>query len=739
MPLLCIAETREDGTLRSTEAIRRLPREVQGKRPPVDLECVVLCLLDGSPLNLQIWQDGTALYVNAAAAAARGVKSDLWRSLRPGDRVRLRGHVTKGYFAPTVDPIAIDFLSHGALPEPRPVVASDLASGQLDGQWASISGVVQAVSPRYKGRVNSSLLEMGSAHGLFTAHIDGSELSHFIGSEVRLQGLCLPYFNYRMQMLGLMIHLRSVDDITVLRPAEEDPFSAPEVLPMNMQEFDPEEGTGSSRRILKGVVISREPGSHLLVHNRGYGIKVGLAPDQSASVGDLVEASGFVRLNGSVAELAHALVRTAGTGPLPDPVSVSTVTLSRNALVQPGISGVMPDLHNRLVTLHGVLIHADTPPVGSPMLWIKNSGAPPLIIPVTVPAGFQFPPIGSVVEALGICEMVISRKPRDASTFFGESLKITLSRVQDLKVLERPAWWTPLRLRILTGVIITLLALALFQMRKLHHRVRLSWRAMKEALQKQQAAETRSEERQRLAEEIHDTMAQNLTGVALQIGAAGMASAAAPPEVSQHLKLASGLLDFAREEIRRTLFDLRSGQLENGNLTETLHNITRMITKSRACDVDWEVSGTAPYVHPLAAHSLLRVAQESLNNSIKHGRASRILVLLHYSESSVRLTITDNGHGCGPEPLPGPMQGHFGLENMRGWVRRLEGDFHFHSLPGSGTAVTVTVPVQLNNPNPSSVPSPPSPQPSLRSSSPVTAPSTGVRKNTGHDSAPVTP
>lgn len=708
LPVFCRAADQESGTLRSTAEIRRLPRAGQAKRPPVDLECTVLRLLNGAPLNLQVWQDGTALYVNAAAAFKQGVNAEPWLNLKPGDRVRLQGNVQTGYFAPTIDPSSIDFLAHGSLPEPRPIVASELGSGQLDGQWVSISGVVQALNPPSKSQGNYWRFEMGSAHGQFSARIERVGKQDFTGSQVSLRGLCLPYFNYRGTMLGLMINLRSVDDITILRPAENDPFAAPVVTPLTMRDFDPDPGAGSGRRVLKGVVIYSQPGSHLLIQNGDYGVKIGLAANQSARVGDLVEATGFVQLSGAVAELTHALVRTTGTAPLPDPVPVSAVALSGNTLVNPGIknASVLPDFHHRLVTLRGVLLKADRDPDGRPTLWVENNARPPLVVPVTVPAALEAPPIGSVVDVLGICEFQISRPSDTGSALLPESLKVSLSRVEDLKVIERPSWWTPVRLRILAGVIIVLLALTLFQIRRLRRRVRLSGRAVKEALQKQQAAETRSEERQRLAEEIHDTMAQNLTGVALQIGAAGMASAAAPPEVSQHLKLASGLLDFAREEIRRTLFDLRSGQLENGNLTQTLHNITRMITQSRACDVDWQVTGTAPYVHPLAAHSLLRVAQESLANSLKHGRASRILVLLHYAETSVRLTITDNGHGCGPGPLPGPMEGHFGIENMRGWVRRLEGEFHFHSQPGSGTAVTVTVPINPNNPNPGASPAP---------------------------------
>lgn len=685
------ARAQESGTLlHSTAEIRQMSREQLAPHPRVDFEGVIVSVLLGTPPNLQVCQGDTSIYLHAAVAEGAPYEKS-WMDLKEGDRVRVRGYAKAGNFAPMVVPEKIDRLGTGTLPEPEPITVSDLSSGRLDGQWVSISAVVQNISqPPDKPWVWS--LELSNAQGGFYAKMFEAPPPSLIGSRVSLRGLCLPYFNIRGQMMGLLIHVGGMENITVLRPAEADPFDVPEISAGAMRSFDPEQGTVALRRRMKGTVIFVQPGSYLYLQEASRGVKVGLAAGQTAAVGDVVEVSGFVRMRQAFAEMVYAQVRRLGSAPLPEPELVDSTSILSPSFyksVPPP-----PDINGRLAILRGTLVKADYDPDGKTTFWIEAPGKPPLNVPVEVPAGTQAPRDGSRVQMLGVCELVVPEpKPMDGLSI-PVGMKLFIAKSSDLQVLSEASWWTAKRLWILLGGVAFACVLALLQVRNLRHRVRVGALALSEAIVHRRAAEARAAERQRLAEEIHDIMAQSLTGVALQLGAADLALVSAPARAPSHLKLASGLLDFARDEIRRTLLDLRSGLLDQGDLTSALQSMAAMFTKADTCQVDWDITGVPPRVHPLTAHSLLRVIQETLTNAVKHGQASRIEIGLSYADSGISLTVKDNGRGTAAALRPGPAEGHFGLEGMRGRILRLGGSFRFHSAPGEGAKVEIHIPPQ---------------------------------------------
>ncbi|MES2707221.1 MAG: ATP-binding protein [Verrucomicrobiota bacterium] len=278
-------------------------------------------------------------------------------------------------------------------------------------------------------------------------------------------------------------------------------------------------------------------------------------------------------------------------------------------------------------------------------------------------------------------------------------LRVFLASGKDFRVIREAPERIPVRQWMLAGGVTTVFALILLQVRSLRRQVRIGAAALAEAGVQRRAAEARAEERQRLTEEIHDIMAQSLTGVALQLGAADLARISAPAEVPRHLKLASGLLDFTRDEIRRTLLDLRSGLLDRGDLAGSLKNMAEMFVKTGGCGVEWEIIGVPSHVHPLTVHSLLRVIQEGMTNALTHGRATRIDIRVDYSPpGGISIVLRDNGQGSSSCTRPGPADGHFGLESMRGRIRRLGGNFKFTSQPGKGAIVEASIPLQPDSP-----------------------------------------
>ncbi|WP_328612309.1 sensor histidine kinase [Amycolatopsis sp. NBC_00345] len=198
------------------------------------------------------------------------------------------------------------------------------------------------------------------------------------------------------------------------------------------------------------------------------------------------------------------------------------------------------------------------------------------------------------------------------------------------------------------------------------------------------------DERQRMAREIHDTLAQGLTGIVTQLQAADRATSEASRE--RHLTQVHTLAKDSLTEARRAVQALRPEPLTDSRLPEALADLARRVTGTSGVAVSAETSGEARQLLPELEVTLYRVAQEALANAEKHARASRIGVTLTYADDVVLLDVRDDGAGFTPgEPARGDGTG-FGLQAMRQRVHRVAGTLAIESAPGEGTAVNVQVP-----------------------------------------------
>lgn len=208
----------------------------------------------------------------------------------------------------------------------------------------------------------------------------------------------------------------------------------------------------------------------------------------------------------------------------------------------------------------------------------------------------------------------------------------------------------------------------------------------------QQSAQSGAiEERYRLAREIHDTLAQGLTGIALHLETAdALLDANADREkirslIQNALKMTRASLD----EARRSVLDLRAAPLENRSLAEALQALTESFQTKLNVKVIFSAIGK---YHPLPVQietGLYRVAQEALTNVQKHAQARKITVQLITTPDRIQLIIADDGQGFDPAQLS---QGRFGLVGLNERVKLLGGQFHIQSTPGKGTRVEVLIP-----------------------------------------------
>jgi signal transduction histidine kinase len=215
-----------------------------------------------------------------------------------------------------------------------------------------------------------------------------------------------------------------------------------------------------------------------------------------------------------------------------------------------------------------------------------------------------------------------------------------------------------------------------------------------EVLQRQLITQAREagvlDERRRMAREIHDTLAQGLTGIVTQLQAAEQAASRVPDDLAgwrRHVAAATQVARDSLTEARRSVDALRPEPLECGRLGEALAGVAERWSVLNGIPAQVTTTGTVRQVDPEAEFVLLRAAQEALANVAKHARATRVGVTVSYMENEVALDVRDDGVGFDPAEADG-----FGLVAMRQRIAALSGTLQVESEPGGGTAISACVP-----------------------------------------------
>lgn len=204
-----------------------------------------------------------------------------------------------------------------------------------------------------------------------------------------------------------------------------------------------------------------------------------------------------------------------------------------------------------------------------------------------------------------------------------------------------------------------------------------------------------TEERNRLAREIHDTMAQGLAAIALQLETADALVEIKPERAHEAVQRALQLTRHNLEEARRSVMDLRSAPLQEHTLPEALTALAASETFSTAITYSYAPQRLFPPLPARIEASLYRIAQEALTNACKHANAQLIELKLLAEEQWVSLIIQDDGDGFDVDTVSqhaSPNSGHFGLTGMRERVRILDGSMCILSEAGVGTCIEISVP-----------------------------------------------
>ena len=201
-------------------------------------------------------------------------------------------------------------------------------------------------------------------------------------------------------------------------------------------------------------------------------------------------------------------------------------------------------------------------------------------------------------------------------------------------------------------------------------------------------------ERQRIARELHDETGQALTAIGMGLRGASTILTQDVDKSAHHLRQLEGLVESSLVELQRLISDLRPSHLDDLGLAATLRWYSGEIQARMPLHVNFDVRGEPFELPSEGKTALFRIAQEALNNVVKHAKATEIKVVLFYEADRVGLQVSDNGRGFVPDKIDTTNRPTWGLMGMEERATLLGGSFQITSSPGEGTTVEVVIPIK---------------------------------------------
>lgn len=374
-------------------------------------------------------------------------------------------------------------------------------------------------------------------------------------------------------------------------------------------------------------------------------------------IGDEVEATGDLAPGDFSSVLKNASVRVLWSH---SPVAPVSVTASQAA------SG---NYDAMFIEIEGLLQQKEQGPNQSLVLTL-SSGSQSFRAIVSGKGRTSFPwtlEEKSRLQLHGIC--VVDPAYTKNQTPFA----VILPAIDDIEIVQRPPWWSTGH--IVAGIIVLLLLVLAAQ--TIHGRIeRMKLRAV-------------FEERERLAHEIHDTLAQSFAGIGYQLQAIHD-EVGNETELREHLDLATDLVRTSHDEARRSISALRSETVEKLGLLQALDECAARIANGGPIEVQLRnVGGGDPgSIPPRVADALYRIGQEAIANAVRHADASKMVISLLHQSTAWQLLIEDDGRGF----PSGQDSANFGIRGMGKRAESIGAALDIRSSPGAGTSVQVTVP-----------------------------------------------
>jgi len=402
---------------------------------------------------------------------------------------------------------------------------------------------------------------------------------------------------------------------------------------------------------IRGSVILTAP--MLFVQDSTGGVSVPEPISPSLKVGDQVEVTGQVHTTDFTSSLEHATVHALWEGtPMP------AITVSASQAATGAFNATFIEVEGRLRKKafgpgNTLLFDFDAGPQSFRAIMSRGRG------------DYLFAKLkpNSLLRLRGVCVV------DPLYTYNLTPFVLLLRSPEDVDVLAEPPWFSAGHLLTLAfGILILALFANYFYTRVEHWRLRAVL-----------------EERERLAHEIHDTLAQSFAGIGFQLEAIRSGVPEELPTTHQQLNLATDLVRHSHEEARRSIATLRPESLESGDLLSALEACAQRMVEGGSVQVLASSGGDIRNLPLRITDTLYRIGQEAIANAVRHAHPATIKISLHYAKNIVTMLIADDGLGFAQS---GSLSG-FGVRGMRKRAVGISARFEIVSTPGEGTQVRV--------------------------------------------------
>ena len=659
-----------------------------------DFDCVILLHRHKPQGQLEV-TDGirTAILINHSAISSQ--------TLRFGDRIRVSGVITtlKLYGVPEIYNVCsnITVISKNQIPSPRLQTAQDLLHRKPDNLPVRVEGVVvDACADDVHAKFATIVLDC-NGEKLYVAIERQDEkqfdFSAILGSTVSITGIHSDASESLRQTMKNVICVDSLDHIKILKAPAPD-----NVTPAhNVEDFQflcKETQTNPTRNYAIGSVIAKWGNDNLLIRtDSGKLVKGEIQQGKKPPYGAHIRLTGFPETDLYTPILIRATWQLAGNGILSKPaaVNVSASTLHTDDF---GCKQFNFRYYGRRVRLKGTVMGM---PIknGDGILYLEDLGH---VVIVDASENQTFPDdlcIGCTVEILGTCVMDTEKMTFNRVMPRINGYRIVIQGPEDIHILSKPSWWTTGRLVALVISLLTfILGIALWNF-TLRNTVAKRSKQLESEIKNNIESKLKVYERTRLAVELHDTLSQYLTSVAMQIRTAGIVTKGNPAAAGTHLSLAAKTIDSCRNELRNCLWDLRNLTLDETDIDVAIRKTLAPHLETTALTVRFNVPRER--LSDNTTHTILSVIRELVLNAVHHGNASSVKVAGSIEGSKLLFSVRDNGCGFVPEEAPGMAQGHFGLQGIQDRVKAFEGETSIVSTPGRGTKVTISLHIPTSN------------------------------------------
>lgn len=693
IPALGTAET--NAVLRTIADVRALTDAEFAEQRPVELEGHVVAAMYGTG---RILEDKTGRFFVDTRTANM--------SPAAGDVIHLTGetflHVKLRQ--ESVHALHIDVVGHRPTNEPQITDAKTISSGTIDFLPVRLRGFISEVfEDEINAKWNYLVLQSDGSPvyvAVPNAADDNRPLSGFVDADVELTGIVMPHYCAQRMFIGPHLELWSPKCIRVIRPAAADPFLSPRLE--DIIHVSPGVVAQMRRRTAEGTVLAVWRSNRLLM-KEGGGRLVGVeltGKGRTPSCGIRIQVVGFPETDLFHLNLTRAMWKPAeGAAPAEkSPSAPISVTAAQILNDESSNKRINPDYHGKVIRLSGLVRslmgHGDA----DGRISLDCDG---FLVPVDLnanPSAAHELEIGCRIEATGVCILEADNwSPNRLFPLLG-GFTLVPRTPSDIRIISRPPWWTPGRLLVVISSLIAALLGIFIWNRILNRLVERRGRELLKSEIDKAGAELRIDERTRLAVDLHDSIAQELASVSLQLATSVSAREVDPDASAEHVATAMRMLKSCQTDLRHRIWDLRSEALDNADFEEAIRSTLKPVGGETNIAIRFAVPRQK--ISDATANAILNVIRELVSNAIRHGKARTIQVAGARTGRSLMFSVQDDGCGFAPDSVPGPEQGHFGLKGIRERVKRLGGTFTVESAAGTGTRAVITLALNHEETNP---------------------------------------